>query len=207
MKMKLIAILMIAVISGALVTGGSIYAYFSDVESVDGNAYTSGTMNLVLGGTGATAAAVGPVYPGWGTSQYPSSVGNTATITVSNTGNINGVLYLNITDVTGSENGITDPEDKYNLVPGDGGDSTPNAGELQQYLYVSVRVGSTQVMAPTVISSVGSTGIALGNLAVGASQTVTMTYYVPSTVGNVIQSDSVTFNLVFNLEQSRTAAV
>jgi predicted ribosomally synthesized peptide with SipW-like signal peptide len=209
MKLKIIAILAIMLVSGALVTGGSIYAYFSDVEAVNGNEYTSGTLDLNLGGSGATPAVIGPVYPGWGTAQYPSSVGSTATITVSNTGNINGMLYLNITSLTNNDNGIADPEGKYNLVPTDGGDITGGAGEgeLQQYLYVSVTFGSTQVLAPTIISSVGSDGIQLGGLPASGSQTVTITYYVPSTVGNVIQSDSVAFNLVFNLEQSRTIAV
>jgi predicted ribosomally synthesized peptide with SipW-like signal peptide len=196
-------------VSGALVTGGSIFAYFSDQESVNGNEYTAGTLNLNLGGSGSVPATIGPVYPGWGTAQYPSSTGTTTTITVSNTGNINGVIYLNVTGLTNNDNGIADPEGKYNLVPGDGGDSTSGVGngELQNYLYVTVTYGSTQVLAPTLITSVGSTGILLGNLGASGTQTVTITYHVPTTAGNVIQSDSVAFNLVFNLEQSRTAAV
>jgi predicted ribosomally synthesized peptide with SipW-like signal peptide len=209
MKGKLLAIVMVAIVSGALVTGGSIFAYFSDVESVDGNQYTSGTLNLNLGGAGTIPANIGPVYPGWGTTQYPNSAGTTTTITVSNTGNINGVLWLNFTAVTNNDNGISDPESKYNLVPGDGGDTTNGIGngELQLYLYVSVSYNSNQVYGPVVLNNIGSAGILIGGLSAGASQFVTITYYVPTTVGNVIQSDSVGFNLVFNLEQNRMAAV
>ncbi len=208
MKTKLLAIAMIAIVSGALVTGGSIFAYLSDVEHVDGNQYTSGTLNLVLGGSGATPATVGPVYPGWGTPQYPASVSAaTTTLTVSNSGNINGVLYLNFTEIKNNENLITDPEGKYNLIPGDAADTTPLVGELGANLYVSVSYGGVQMCAPTLLNNLGSAGILLGNLPADGSQTVIITYYVPTTVGNVIQSDSVVFNLVFNLEQSRTTAV
>ncbi|MEI6796955.1 MAG: LamG-like jellyroll fold domain-containing protein [Methanomassiliicoccales archaeon] len=202
MRTKALAIALIAILSGAMVTGGSIFAYIADVEPIAGNEYSAGTLNLSLGGSGTIPAALGPVYPGWGTSQYPSSLGTRTTFSVSNSGTINGVLHLNFTGVTNNENGITDPEGKFNLVLGDGGDTTPAVGELGQCLFVSVNYGSTQVLVPTVLNNIGSSGILLGNLPAGGTQAVTITYYVPTAVGNIIQSDLVAFNLVFDLMMS-----
>ena len=203
MQRKKIGLALLALAVVGLFAGGAVYAYFQDYQKVEGNQLTAGTLDLTFGTT-PVPVSIDPVYPGWGTTLHPDTVAAaTQTIMVTNSGNIDGRLSLTLMDIVNDDNGLTEPEEKYNLVPGDTPDSTGLAGEgeLGAYLMFSVDYNGVEVLAPTTLNdAVGE--IDLGALAQGASGTVTVHYYVPETVGNVIQSDIVSYSLVLILDQA-----
>lgn len=64
MERKRIAVALAAIAIVGLFAGGSVYAYFSDTKSVDGNSFTSGTLYLTVGTTESKSASFEKVYPG-----------------------------------------------------------------------------------------------------------------------------------------------
>jgi hypothetical protein len=100
MKKKIaVGILAIAVI--AIFMGNGIFAYFSDTESLAGNTFTAGRLDLTVEAENPWATApidVGPLAPG-------ESITPVA-IDLENVGNIDGDLYIRLTGVSTST-GVT----------------------------------------------------------------------------------------------------
>ena len=81
MKKQLMSIMAIGI--AALFLGAGTFAYFSDTETSGGNTFTAGTIDLTLGGTGATGVSFTNMAPGDTAS---------ATIVVTNDGSLPGWL-------------------------------------------------------------------------------------------------------------------
>lgn len=189
-KKYLVGILSFAIV--ALVASGGIYAYFNDVESSNGNVITAGTLDLKLNGADDVTTAVcnlGPVYPGYTTNSTGSS-----SIVLTNVGNVNGVLSMSVTGLTGAPGAETEPELK------NASTNDPTNGDLQEYLMVKITDGTNTVYEGLLSGFTTSWTCPL----VATTGTVTLQLYIwiPAATGNDIQGDSVTFNLVFTLNQA-----
>lgn len=162
-------------------------AAFSDTEQSTDNTVQAGTLDLKVDGgdSAGTTLSVSNVAPG--------DTGS-ATRNVSNSGSINGTLTVNVTNVVDDENGQNEPESEFDNSSG------ASEGELSDTVNVTIYVDGTEIATGTLSSIEGEYNV--GELASGDSATVTVEYSVPGDAGNEIQSDIVTFDLVFELEQS-----
>lgn len=168
--------------------GAGTWAYFSDEETSTGNYIAAGTLNLIVAGEDPLSSSVtysDPIYPGWSDSTY---------FPVENDGSIDGTLKLDIS-YTDSPGLTPEPE------------PTPDNGELSQYLYVKIYYGDdSDFSGETPIwegyVSDWSGEITLGDLPAGATKYIKVEASVDSSVGNVIQGDSLTVDITFTLEQS-----
>jgi hypothetical protein len=63
---------MIIILAAGIFTGAGIKAIFSDVETSSGNTFTAGTLDLKVNNADSPVAhiEVGPIYPGWQGSYY-----------------------------------------------------------------------------------------------------------------------------------------
>jgi predicted ribosomally synthesized peptide with SipW-like signal peptide len=113
-KRILVSIAIIALM-GSVIGGGTI-AYFSDVETSNGNTFTAGTLDLQIDGGDANVVkfTVNNFRPG----NQPKQ-----SFVLDNVGSLNGYLDLEAIAVTDYENGRNDPEI-------DAGDTTDGVGEL-----------------------------------------------------------------------------
>lgn len=100
MKKILFSIAMIALVSVAVV--GATRAYFSDTETVTGNTFAAGSLDLEVGDEVAMPFNVSGILPG-------DSGEGQVTIT-SVTGSIDAELDVNITNIVQNENGCLAPE-------------------------------------------------------------------------------------------------
>lgn len=126
--MMLVFSLVLAGAVSALTTG----AWFFDVETSNDNIFTAGTLDLTIddqNGPNVVKFTVGDMAPG-----DPAIV---ETWTLKNIGSITGYLSLSRIDVTGQENGVSEPEAA-------AGDTTPNVGELHPLVDVTLFVDTNE---------------------------------------------------------------
>ncbi|WP_209630202.1 TasA family protein [Methanofollis sp. W23] len=188
----------------AFLIGGGTYAYFSDIEKTQNSTFTAGTLDLDLGDV-TVPVAVDPLKPGDKDETY-------AEWTLTNTGNVAGVLNVSVGVVSGNEGGNpNEPE-------GDAEEGT-SVG-LEERLNVSLWIeqdtekkylkpeGDSLVWADTET-------YALLNDFSGKSTTETISqgtgdpnlgtfhiaYDLPYETGNEVQGDSCSFNVTFELRQ------
>lgn len=194
MGRKRIGSALIAIAIVGLFFGGMVYAYFSDIERIDNNAFVAGTLDLVPGEGTLSPVNIGPVFPGWGTEEYPDSMGDARkTLTVVNDGNVGGVLTIKFLQIINDGGETTEPEQAL------GEDN----GELGANLYVVIKYDGVEVRRAT-LDSLEDEAIDLGVLYSGDEGTITIEYYVLSDVGNEIQGDEVTFDILLSLDQIRS---
>lgn len=189
MERKRIAVALAAIAIVGLFAGGSVYAYFSDIEGTDDNTFTAGTLDLEVGDISLKTVDIEDVYPGWTSAQ---------TITVENVGSINGVLTVKFANVVNAPGGTPEPERAL---------GTEDLGELGTAIKVTISIDNdgTGLSTPTTIDALkAGTIIDLGKLASGGSATITLTYTIDyDTIGNEIMEDTVTFDLEFYLVQDK----
>lgn len=174
MKKVLIATLALALV--AAFVGIGVYAQFTDTESSANNIFTAGTLNLTVDGQEGVNV---PVYFNQGNIK-PGDQGS-ATITLKNVGSIDGIAKI--------EGVIT------SQTPGPDGNN-----DLAGAIDIVVKYNDTQKYAGK-LNALTKTG--LGSLAgSGGEGTVTFQWSLDVNVGNAIQGDSVTFDLVFYLDQA-----
>ena len=200
MERKRIAVALAAIAIVGLFAGGSIYAYFSDTKGVDGNTFTSGTLYLTVDSTKNKGVSIGEVYPGWGTDDYPDSVDEaTQTITVTNSGTIDGELKLTfyiIEDIAGTDPGFLPDVTMEGL-----------SENLQVTVKCTVDGGTPVTIDWQRIGEAAASPIKIGSLAAGRSVELTLEYRILwEETGNEIQGASIKFNLVFDLEQKKPEA-
>jgi predicted ribosomally synthesized peptide with SipW-like signal peptide len=167
----------------AFAMGWGTYSYFSDTETSSGNKFSAGTLDLKVDDKDDPLGAyfsVSDVKPGDSGSKG---------IVLSNSGTLAGKAYIHFKNVVDSPG--TTPESE----------PTPDYGELSKNLYIKVLVGGT-VKAEGYLSQIQSNSYELGTIAGGGSLTVTIEWSIPSTVGNEIMDDSVTFDIEFSLVQA-----
>ena len=200
---KILGLTVAALIVIALVGAGT-WAYFSDTESSTDNSLTAGTLDLTVDG-GNTAVTTFSE-----TGKAPGDSGNGST-TLANAGNLSGELDIAFSAITNTGG-----------TSGEFGDSSGNLGaaaEIAVYLDVDsggtwtdgdigLKSDGTTYNHPTaldyaVIDNYGSdTFDAVETMATSASDNFRVEWRIPTSAGNNIQGDSVSFDVTFTLEQA-----
>lgn len=214
--------------------GGGTWAYFSDVETSTGNVMTAGTLNLTadVTGGGTVSGSVTPGADGANefitlSTLKPSDSG-TVTFTINNTGNLPGTLTIAST-VSFAENGAGEPETSATTPTNNNGSN----GDLDEYVGVTLTqningAGATYLLGDATnkvkVSGLEAALDAVADQAIGASQNIVyvLTWEIASDVkgvgvdlkfgtgddvvadDNVLQSDTATLDITFNLEQVGT---
>ena len=214
-KSILESILMIGIVA-AMMTAGT-QSYFSDTETSGGNTFTAGTLNLQVGDDDPCTIhiTIDNIAPGWSKSWLWK---------LENTGSLDGNLTVEFSEIINNDNGLTEPESAVDTTGGD------DEGELGQYLIVKkfdMRSGPgtspwtlTDINDNTFVCDYGFTlneyggrtfstywpydGCGYCTLESGETQYCFLQLELPSDVGNIVQSDSVEFDITFSLEQVRS---
>lgn len=222
--MKRIIFSLMTLVAVLTVSGAGSLAYFSDTETSTGNTFTAGTLDLKVWDYPGESWVDDPNVPvlissGYWNSAIGSIINNlkpgdegTITVPIRNDGSVDGVAKLQLTNLVDYENGVNEPE----CVAEGGswiggvctacatgcGDPGPGEGELSQYLDVVVYYGAVEVADGTLYDLVVGGVIDLGALAAYAEEDVVMVFSIDYlTAGNIIQSDSVDFDITFELIQ------
>jgi predicted ribosomally synthesized peptide with SipW-like signal peptide len=217
MKKKLIIVVSLFALAVAIVGSGVLYAIFSDTQTASNNAFTSGTLMLQVGSASPMTEHITI------NSLKPGDSGNASSWQLQNTGTINGDLSVQVSAITNNENTVNSAEA---AVP----DTTPATGELGANLKVAFWVdkdnSGTWNTGDYYLNSAGTTVAwasgsslpaaaydllnnyggktwtnTLTNVAPGSFGYFKAEYQLPSATGNIIQSDSSVFDIVFTLNQ------
>lgn len=184
-KKILVSMMVIGLV--ATLAGAGMYAYFNDTETSKGNILTAGTLDLKVDGKDNPDIAhivVDNIYPGWS---------DTYTWTLKNEGSIAGKLSIEFSTIISKENGLMEPE----ISMGD----TETKGELDTSLCCRINSPGSGSLAYLNTWS-GKTVIKDISLGPGAEVVFSMDLYLLESVGNIIQSDSVEFDIIFHLVQA-----
>ena len=182
-KKLLASFIVVGLVGFAL--GWGTYSQFSDTETTSA-VFTAGSLNLKVGDDDPVKWKIelANLLPGCSGSQ---------SVTINNTGTINGNLSISFSDLIDQENGLTEPE----LALGD----TEPDGELAENLYLNITIDET-VVYQGYASGILSGGITNYPLNAGVSKTFKVEYSIDESVGNIIQSDVVGFTITFVLTQA-----
>ena len=221
--MKRILFSLITLVAVLSVSGVGSFAYFSDTETSAGNTFQAGTLNLQVWKPGESWVD-DPYVPavissGYWDSEIESLINNmkpgdkgTITVPIRNDGSVDGEAKLQFVNLVDYENGCNEPE-----CVAEGGTwsategctacvscNNPGSGqgELSQNLDVVVYYGAEEKARGTLYDLVAGGVIELGVLAANGEENVVMVFSIDyETVGNDIQSDSVSFDITFELIQ------
>lgn len=198
MKKRILLSIMVMAMTAVMIAGTTT-AYFSDVETSNGNTFTAGKLDLQIDGGDANVVkfTVGNMKPG----DQP-----TANYRFTNIGTIDGYLDISKVTVKNFENDLTEPEIS-------AGDTTPDVGELGSLLNIRlyfdndkdgyISDGDTMIFdgklddmpasldTNKLIPAGGSIDI-IGNAVID---------WWSSSSDNLAQSDTVTLDLEFTLSQ------
>lgn len=202
MKKILISLAIIGAVS-AIVAGGTI-AYFSDTETSTGNTFTAGTLDLKLNAGDANVVMfnVSNLVPG-------QSGG--AEVTLNNAGSINGYIDFDFSNLVDRDNSCIEPEigDEPGCVAQGTGAGT---GELDSNLNITAYIDENNNDAYDVVGdTLVYQGLASGIVGAGlqnyvfnstAIKAFRIDWNVDLAVNNIIQSDSVGFDITFELAQT-----
>lgn len=197
------SMMMIALV--AIVAIGATKAYFSDVETSNGNTFTAGTLDLNVDGGNTNVVK-------FTVANMSADDQRIGTWKLKNVGSINGYLDLQNIVVTSYENGCVEPESE----SGDASCANPGMGEgeLQNQVSLSklfwdndcdgwVGAGETAIFD----GKVGT--IATGydtnrSLAAGAEQCITgqFNWWNNGPSDNLAQGDSFTLDMTFELGET-----
>jgi len=214
-KLKPFLLSLLVVLVAGMATGAGMFAIFNDVETVDGNNLTAGTLDLELGSSTPVVIVVENMKPGDDTGYYKWRC--------VNTGSLPGRLYVEFQILSNNENGMNEPE----IEAGDEGEP----GELGQYLHYTIGWGPYGWTVPSRLKSEWQTGpphpwgtpglngldgttFEYGILGPGEEIGFFMKLSLDENLriwdgtkwievdDNIIQSDSVEFVIIFHLEQA-----
>jgi predicted ribosomally synthesized peptide with SipW-like signal peptide len=182
----------ISIAATATLLGAGAYAKFTDSEVSLTNKVAAGTLDLsVLNDPYPEYVPfdVKDAVPGMTTKgQTPSQ---TKMVHFKNVGNVAGNLSVKVVLDTNDENGVQEPEPAWD---------TTASGELAQNMLVSIDGLGAMIDQPlTTLAAMAP--VYHSTLAPGGEGWVSVDWSIPSTVGNEIMSDSVSFHLEFTLEQ------
>jgi predicted ribosomally synthesized peptide with SipW-like signal peptide len=226
MNKKIILSLSVIGAVAAIAVGGTI-AYFSDTETSTGNTFTAGNLDLKIDSQCTYNGAASTQCGTWQSRDLvptsdkffnfadvkPGDIGeNTISLTLQNNP---GWACMYIKNLTNNDNGCNNPETK-------AGDTTcgANQGELQTALLYTIWLdpdcsntinGSEAPIAGfNGVTITGDTMIPIADSQHGGvplpgatTKCVGVSWTLPSTTGNIVQSDSVTADLAFYAVQSR----
>ncbi len=194
----------IVALGGALTIGGITLtaALFTDTETSATNTFTAGTLNLTVGGADGTA------FESFSLDNLgvDGQVTGGKTWTIVNTGSVPGELTFAMNELTNFDNGCNEPEALVDTTCGNPG---PGEGELGDNMVVQVLLDGEEVVSTNLATanqgqyaSQWETNAGTVTIPAGESVTVTMNWATdPANYTNVIQSDSLTFGLQFDMVQ------
>lgn len=187
MRQTLLALVAIGLV--ASLAGAGTMAFFNDTETSSGNTFTAGTLDLKVDGKDnplPVKISVNDVAPGW-SSKYEWDLKNVGTIK-----DVKAQMHIVVTQ--NLEHGCNEPEAAV--------DTTPNEGELAGVLMVKIYFNGGFV-TQGYLADLDCKDIPLWPWKSDwAANQVRLNCSIDSEVGNVIQSDSVEFDIVFRLEQA-----
>jgi len=185
--------LMIGVVTMAV--GMGTYAYFSDTETSADNTFTAGTLDLTVNNENPLTSKL------FDFSNVKPGDNGSITVNVCNNGTIDGGLVMCIKNLTNYENGCTEPEGLIDTTCDNPG---PGQGELGANLVVNITWDGCPTHTETLDSWSSGSWHCIDGIDVDAGTCrylCTIDWEVPSDVDNIIQSDSVEFDLEFVLKQ------
>lgn len=188
------------VVSGVLL--GVAWAAFRD--TVSSSAYFAAG-SLHFGGTVVAPIEFSNVTPGWATTdEDPARTGGAP---LRNAGSMPGVLRLSVERLADSENDVTPQEAR--LVPVDTAPEGEASGTLQVAVYDNVAPddpASRPVWQGTLAELAEASPVTLDpsfspSCVTGEEHAIAWRCWVPSSAGNEIQTDSVSCDIVYSLDQ------
>ena len=194
--MKKILFSLMAILLAVGLVGAGAFAYFSDIETSEGNTFTAGTLDLTVGGQNPctehiTISNIAPER------FYASRV-----YKVKNIGTLDGALSIGISEIINNDNGLTEPESEVDSTGGDG------EGELGRNLcFKMMRVNPDAIIFywKRLNDWGGITQTTAGGnpmiLHAGEEWDIKLEFKL-SAGGNELQSDSVEFDIIFHLDQA-----
>ena len=185
------SVLVIAVAT-AMVTLGT-FAYFSDSETSTGNTFGAGTLDLIVNGENplSSAFAESNLYPGWS---------STEPITVTNGGTIDGnTLTVSVQNLANDDNSCNEPEALVDTTCGVDPD-----GDLGANMDIVIHDvdANVDIWSGTLNQLAGAGSVPLGSLNASQTRNFELQGSIGTGVGNIIQSDAVTFDIVVDLTQN-----
>ena len=202
--MKKILGLTVAALIVITLVGAGTFAYFSDTESSADNSLTAGTLDLNWNGGNDSGVAT------FSESAKAPGDSGTSSKTLANAGSLSGELDVAIGTITNTGGaGGTEFE---------GGDGElGGVALLAAYIDVDQSSGwnagdiglksdgttytSGDLLYATIDSYDSTSWDAVETLAVSAADDFTIAWNIPTTAGNSIQGDSISFDITFTLEQ------
>jgi predicted ribosomally synthesized peptide with SipW-like signal peptide len=225
MKSVFISIMTIAMVT--TIIGGGIYASFYDTEASSQNAFTAGTLNLILtdaSDDGTESETETWVFP----AMVPGDSGGGDRLTINNSGSIAGYLDLSNITITNAENYDANTDEAEATDDADTSDAT-GGGEMGANLLVQIWIdtdndgtvdvdGSSNLLEESIYPAAaigqanpGVTG-ALDSISAsydldellngGESTYIALLYALPSSTDNSVQGDSATLAFIVELDQS-----
>jgi predicted ribosomally synthesized peptide with SipW-like signal peptide len=219
MKKILLGILVTGAVGGVAMFATN--AFFSDTEKSEGNTFTAGKLDLTVDSTchywqnnvdvgcgnfgNWTATNLGAEQKFFNfTDLKPGDRGeNTVSLHVDN----DAWLRLIIKDVVNNDNGLTEPEAVLDQTGAEG------QGELSQNLVFTVftdancdnikNENDVELISAGPVDPQGETWALPGYLPGGQTTCFGITWNLPATVGNEVQSDSMGATMEFQVEQHR----
>ena len=200
MKRLLISLLTILVVAGLV--GGGAFAYFSDTETSTTNTFTAGTLDLKvdIDQTGNENYVDDPnvnfsTIVSNAASNLKPGDSQTFNIGIQNAGSIAGIPTIKLIGIVNDENGLIEPE--LTLSPAD----TADTGELGANIDVVLAYNGAAVWSGKLNDFNVAKFPAATTLAANTEAQWDITMSIATSVGNIIQSDKVSFQVVFGLYQ------
>jgi hypothetical protein len=205
-KLVLIKSILVIAITISVAGFALTQSLFRDTEKSEQSSFVVGTLDMSVDGkNGSQAENITVTNLG---SSGAQSGGKTWLI--QNVGTLPGKLYLHVQNLTNFENGCNDPERAVDATCDNPG---PNQGELGGAIRASVAFSQGSVNKPVVSTSLATPNAVqfaeqweqyAGEVIIpaGGSAQVTFEWSIAeSSYENEIQSDSVVFDIVFDLKQ------
>jgi len=204
---KILGLTIAIVLIIGLVAGGT-WAYFSDTETVVGNSFTAGTIDLAMSGK-VTIPDIKPCMTEWG---Y---------IHLRNAGDNDGNTWLHFANVMNYENNIVDPEaEAYWENSSYNPDKLRYDNFLECFTTIDIYIdpepdgevtnGGTYVIQQSdgwELAELECQWIPLGELKKNEKVEVWFSFHIQPDVGNEFQSDEVVFDLEVMLQQANATTV
>lgn len=205
-KKILLSLSVIGVVATIVI--GATTAYFSDVEVSEGNTFAAGTLDLSVNGENSWTSTIFDI------SDVKPGDSGTTTIKLKNEGTLpkpggppwTSKVYITFENLVDDDVSCSEPEKE-------AGDNSCGSGEgeLAENLNITVkdfwdpncqinkRFEETHTLAEWV--NKGKTFLK-DDMPAGDVNCVVISWSVPTSTGNIIQSDKVTFDVKFTLEQT-----
>ncbi|MFH1648199.1 MAG: TasA family protein [Patescibacteria group bacterium] len=230
MNKKILVSLSVITVVAAIAVGGTI-AYFSDTETSTGNTFTAGSLDLKIDSQCSYNGVAGDQCGVWGqtnggedivgqkffsfTDVKPGDSGeNTISLHVYNN---NAYICASISNLTNADNGCTEPEGDVDNTCNNPG---PGEGELQNALVMSIwrdngavanscnniKDADEDYLVENVNPQEGTWALYDSNTGPLAGDTTTcigVSWSLPASVENIVQTDSLSGDISFYAEQSR----